>query len=95
MIWLSENWAQPWLWIAMGVLLGALEMVIPGFVLLGFAIGAAIVGALIWLGLLGGSAPLALLFWAVLAAICWYLLRRFVGVRHGQVRVWDRDINEN
>ena len=38
-------------------------------------------------GALGGAA------WAALVA--WLVLRRTMGVRAGQVKVWDRDINDN
>ena len=39
-----------WLWIVAGFALGVLEVIVPGFIFLGFAIGAALTGALIGLG---------------------------------------------
>lgn len=88
-------WEQAWVWIVAGVVLGALEMLLPGFYLLGLAIGAVLVGLLIWAGVLGANLPLMLLVGAVAAALAWWLLRRFVGVREGQIKFWDRDINDN
>lgn len=88
-------WEQAWVWIVAGVVLGALEMLLPGFYLLGLAIGAVLVGLLIWAGVLGANLPLMLLVGAVAAALAWWQLRRFVGVREGQIKFWDRDINDN
>jgi hypothetical protein len=31
----------------------------------------------------------------VVSVVAWLVLRRVVGVREGQVKVWDRDINDN
>ncbi len=39
-----ETW---WFWVAFGLVLVILETVLPGFVLLGFGIGAVVVGLLI------------------------------------------------
>jgi len=86
-------WELAWVWIAGGVVLALLEMLLPGFILLGFAIGAVCVGVLIWIGLLVTLPPM-LLVMAVIAAIAWGLLRRVMGVRRGQVRIWHHDINE-
>ncbi|MDO5604882.1 MAG: hypothetical protein Q4G25_06960 [Paracoccus sp. (in: a-proteobacteria)] len=82
-----------WAWLIVAALLAAVEMMIPGYVFLGTAIAVALVG----LGLLVGitaSAPILLIVTGILSLICWLLLRRTVGVRKGQVRIWDRDINE-
>ncbi|MDD8023000.1 MAG: hypothetical protein PHX82_07835 [Paracoccaceae bacterium] len=88
-------WQQAWVWVAGGVTLAALEMLAPGFYLLGLAAGAILVGVLVWLGLLGASLSPMLLVMAVAAVPVWFLARRPVGVRAGQVKRWDRDINEN
>lgn len=88
-------WSAWWVWMIAGAILAILEIVIPGFILLGFAIGAAIVGILLWIGLLGGSLAMLLLVFAVASLVAWLALRKIVGVRHGQVKVWDRDINDN
>lgn len=88
-------WQAAWVWIAGGVALGVVEMLAPSFVFLGFALGAVAVGLLIWAGVLGSSWPLMLLVMAVVALVSWIVLRRLVGVRPGQVKIWQKDINDN
>jgi len=93
-------WSLWWIWLALALGLGILEILAPGFILLGFAIGAAVVGVLLALGgplgaYLGGSFTLTLVVFAVFSLIGWIGLRRTMGVRKGQVKTWDRDINED
>ncbi|SDH86459.1 hypothetical protein [Alloyangia pacifica] len=83
-----------WVWLAAAVVLLVLEVLSPAYVFLGFAIGAAAVGVLLLLGLSAGW-PVLLLICAVVALIGWALLRRFMGVRKGQTKIWTRDINED
>lgn len=92
-------WQLWWVWAVAGLVLGILEVVIPGFIFLGFASGAVAVGLVLLIGGLFGwvpsaLAPLALLF-ALASLVAWVMLRRLLGVRKGQVRIWDRDINDN
>ncbi|MEZ5776730.1 MAG: hypothetical protein R3E44_00060 [Paracoccaceae bacterium] len=87
-------WAEWWVWMIAGAVLAILEVAVPGFILLGFAVGAALTGLLLWLGLLGESLAMLLLVFAISSLVAWLALRRVVGVRHGQVKVWDRDIND-
>lgn len=88
-------WQQAWLWAVLGVVLAGLEMLAPGFYLLGLACGALIVALLTWVGVLGASLPWMIFVAAVAALISWLALRRWAGVRGGQPKVWDHDINEN
>lgn len=83
-----------WIWMAAAALLLALEIVVPGFIFLGFAIGAAAVGLWLVVGFAMGWHWLVLAF-AVVSLIAWIALRRLVGIRKGQVKTWDRDINED
>jgi membrane protein implicated in regulation of membrane protease activity len=76
--------------------LAILEVFAPSFIFLGFAIGAALVGLIL---LIGGSAislslPMTFLVFAVVSLISWIALRQLLGVRRGQVKVWDEDIND-
>ena len=34
-------------------------------------------------------------FFAVVSVAAWLVLRRTMGVREGQVKIWSRDINDN
>lgn len=87
-------WQLWWMWMIAGAVLAILEILVSGFVLLGFAIGAALTGLLLWIGLLGGSLATLILVFAVASLLAWLVLRRAAGVRQGQVKVWDRDIND-
>ena len=83
-----------WAWVILGFALGVLEVLAPGFIFLGFAIGAVITGALVGFGI-PASLPALILIFAVVSVVAWYVLRRTMGVREGQVKIWDRDINDN
>lgn len=83
-----------WAWVVAGFALGVLEILAPGYIFLGFAIGAVLTGALIGIGVLTGGKALLLLVFAVLSLAAWAVLRRTMGVREGQVKIWDKDIND-
>ncbi|GAA4227883.1 hypothetical protein J4E08_18860 [Sagittula sp. NFXS13] len=87
------GWDAWWLWVAFGVVLLIVEVLAPGFVALGLAVGAIVVGLLLLtVGI--GSLPWALLIWAVVSAIAWFAIRKMAGERKGQVKIWDTDIND-
>jgi membrane protein implicated in regulation of membrane protease activity len=93
-------WALWWVWVAGALGLGILEIVLPGFIFLGFALGAGATGLMLLAGgdlalWLAASLPRLLVVFAVISVIAWVVLRRLVGVRKGQVKIWDRDINED
>ena len=82
-----------WAWVVAGFALGVLEVIVPGFIFLGFAIGAVVTGALIGLGVLTGGPSLLLLVFAAISVATWFTLRRTMGVREGQSKIWHKDIN--
>ena len=88
-----EFWAVWWVWVVFGVALGVLEVLVPGFIFLGFAIGAVVTGALVGIGVVGGNVALLVLVFAVLSLVAFLVLRRVVGVTKAQSKVWDKDIN--
>ena len=90
----DQFWNLWWVWVGFGIALGILEIFAPGYIFLGFAIGAVVTGVLTATGLFT-SLPALLLIFAVASVIAWLVLRRVMGVREGQVKVWDRDINDN
>ncbi|OCX60424.1 hypothetical protein BFP70_17590 [Thioclava sp. SK-1] len=92
---LTSIWQEGWIWALLGIGLAIAELLLPGFFLLGFAIGALIVAALTWVGLLGASLPLLVLIFAVTSLLAWVGLRKAFPRRAGQVKIWDRDINED
>jgi len=87
-------WALWWVWGAAAVILAIGEVLLPSFVLLGFALGAAVVALLLLVGV-SGSWPVLLLVFAVASLASWLALRRWVGVYRGQVKSFDHDINDN
>ena len=88
-------WQEWWVWIVAGIALGVLEVLAPGYILLGFAIGALATGLLIAIGLLGASLPIMLLIAALVSLGAWFAMRKVFGIRNGQVKIWDRGLNEN
>lgn len=87
-----------WLWLAAGVVIAIFEVAFPGYIFVGFALGSIATGLLLWSGLAPGwmvdSTVNALMVFAVLSLLSWLLLRFTLGVRKGQSKTFDRDINE-
>ena len=93
-------WQAWWLWAIGAVVLGVLEILAPTQILLGFAVGAGVVAALLLVGgplgaWAAGSLPLLLVIFSGVSLVAWLVLRPLMGVREGQVKHWDRDINED
>ncbi|MGE4325505.1 MAG: NfeD family protein [Pseudodonghicola sp.] len=87
-------WTIWWLWIAAALVLATLEVLVPGFVFLGFAFGALGVGLLLLLiGAALTLAPLLLIF-ALLSLAAWVVMRRLFPHSSGQTRIIDKDIND-
>jgi len=84
-----------WVWAVAAVALLALEVLAPGFVFLGFGIGAGVVTLGLLLGLIGPGAPALLLIFAVASLLAWVAMRRLFSRGRGQVKVWDKDINDD
>lgn len=87
-------WQNAWLWAIAAVVLAGLEILLPGWILLGFAGGAAVVAALIGAGVIGPSLPWMLVVLGLASGVTWWVLRRTLGAR-GDTRIVHRDINEN
>ena len=89
-------WSLWWVWMVGALVLAILEVLAPAQIFLGFAIGAAGVGLALLVGIpgLSGSLPALLLIFAVLSLVAWLALRPLMGVRKGQVKHFEHDINE-
>jgi membrane protein implicated in regulation of membrane protease activity len=92
-----ETW---WIWVAAGMVLAILEVALPGYLFVGFALGAIGTGLVLWSGLwpsawLAADLTHALAFAAGLSVVIWLLLRLTLGIRKGQSKTFDRDINED
>lgn len=89
---LHDQW---WVWMSAALLLATAEVIIPGWIFLGFAMGALVMGALLLIGVAGLSLPITLVIFAVLSLLSYIGLRRVFGLKTGQVTLFDRDINDN
>ena len=93
-------WAEWWVWMSGAVVLGILEVIVPGYVFIGFGVGAAVTGLILLVGgplatWLAESWTMTALVFAVASLVSWIGLRRVLGVRKGQITTFDRDINED
>jgi len=86
-------WSLWWIWGALALVLGIAEILLPGFIFLGFAIGAVCVAVLLLMSL-NVSLPLLLLVFAALSLGAWLTLRRLFALPKGQVKTFDTDIND-
>jgi len=86
-------WQVWWVWAAAALLLGIAEVLVPGFIFLGFACGAALVALIVLLPLDLGLTTLIALF-AILSLAAWVALRRVFRNPDDQTRVIDEDINK-
>ena len=94
------GWDVWWVWVAGGIGLAILELFAPGYIFLGFAVGAVVVGLMLAVGgaispLLVGSLSAKLLVFALASLVAWLVMRRMAGERKGQKKVFDTDINED
>lgn len=82
-----------WLWIAVALVLGLIEILAPGFIFLGFALGALATGVVV--GLVSvPSAPALLAIFAGLSLVSWVGLRLVFKRQSSGARVVTRDIND-
>jgi len=86
-------WSLWWVWMAAAIGLAILEVLAPGFIFLGFAIGAAAVGILVLLSPSMGL-PVLLLIFASLSLVAWAILRRLFRAPDGGVRIVHEDVNK-
>jgi len=90
----TQLWTLWWVWCAAALALGILEVLVPGFVFLGFAIGAAVTGLLLLATGAAWGLPLLLLIFAGISLAAWLLLKRFFALPKGQVKKFNHDIND-
>ncbi|MEM9249348.1 MAG: hypothetical protein AAGB05_11720 [Pseudomonadota bacterium] len=92
-------WRQWWAWGMLAALCGIFELILPGDIFLGFAVGASAM-ALAFLvgdpvaGWMPEGLPALSVTFAVLSILAWIALRTLMGVRQGQTRIYHHDINE-
>lgn len=89
-----DIWNLWWAWLCAALFLAILETLIPGFIFVGFAIGAFAVSMLLLNTGLSVSLPALLLIFAAFSLAAWLGLRRYFALPKGQVKTFDSDIND-
>ena len=87
-----------WVWIAFALALGLVEVLAPGFIFLGFALGALATGAIVGLVMPALASPLGLpallAIFAALSLLAWILLRVVFRKQSSGARRVLHDIND-
>lgn len=82
----------PWSWVIAGVLLMALETIIPGVYFLWFGISAVVVGALLFATGEAISQPWQLVLFALISVATVFAVRRFANAQ--DVESAEKDLNQ-
>ncbi len=90
---MSGLWTLWWAWLGGALVLAILETLIPGYVFLGIALGAAAMALIVALPITLSPAALIVIF-AILSLLSWIILRRVFRARNDQSRVIHDDINK-
>ena len=83
-----------WVWAAAALVLAILELLVPSYIFLGFAIGAVGVAILVLNLSISLGLPVLLLIFSGLSLVAWLTLRSVFALPKGQVRRFDHDIND-
>lgn len=83
-----------WVWLSVALVLAIAEVILPGFIFLGFAVGAGLTGLLLLTGI-APTASWAIFIFAVMSLVAYVGLRFGFGKGRSQVKLIDRDINDN
>ncbi|MBL4767207.1 MAG: hypothetical protein JKY94_05750 [Rhodobacteraceae bacterium] len=91
---MAEFWSIWWVWLSGALALGILEVLLPGFVFLGFAIGAVAVALILLVTGPAFSLPVLLFIFTALSLVSWLVMRKVFALPRGQVKTFDSDIND-
>lgn len=83
-----------WVWICIALALGVVELLAPGFIFLGFGLGALAMAGVVFLAP-GINIPALLALFAVLSLIAWIILRMGFRKQSSGARIVTKDINDN
>ncbi len=89
---MEQWWTIWWAWAAIALVLAILEVILPGYIFLGFA-GGAVLTALV-APVFAPGLPTTMVVFAIASAVTYIALRKAFGMRGGNVKIWDRDIND-
>ncbi|KIN77341.1 NfeD family protein [Sulfitobacter mediterraneus] len=83
-----------WVWICIALALGVVELLAPGFIFLGFGLGALAMAGVVLLAP-GINIPALLALFAVLSLIAWIILRMGFRKQSSGARIVTKDINDD
>ncbi|WP_299783515.1 hypothetical protein [uncultured Roseobacter sp.] len=83
-----------WVWTAAALALAVIEVLVPGFIFLGFAIGALAMVGIIF-ATPGLSAPALLAIFGGLSLVAWIGLRMAFRKQSSGAKIVHQDINDN
>lgn len=87
-------WTEWWVWMSGALILATLEVLVPGYIFLGFAIGAGVMGLLILFGVSASGLAITLVIFSILSLIAYLVMRKVFGLKKGQVKIWETDVND-
>ncbi|MYM55755.1 NfeD family protein [Thalassovita mangrovi] len=82
-----------WVWLAAALVLAVAEIFAPGFIFLGFAVGAALTALVVAVSSL--TYPVLCAIFAILSLVAWLVMRRLFKLPNEKRKVFDTDINDN
>ncbi|MEL7256293.1 MAG: hypothetical protein AAFN80_00425 [Pseudomonadota bacterium] len=82
-----------WVWLCAALVLAILELLIPSYIFLGIAIGAAVMAGVVVVAPGLGVSTLMAIFGAV-SLVSWLILRRVFRSPDDQTRIVHEDINK-
>jgi membrane protein implicated in regulation of membrane protease activity len=83
-----------WVWICIALALGVVELLAPGFIFLGFGLGALAMAGMVLVAP-GINIPALLALFAVLSLIAWIILRMGFRKQSSGARIVTKDINDD
>ena len=90
---MADLWSLWWVWLCLALGLAILEVLAPGYVFLGIALGAAVMAGVVAV-LPALSPPTLLVIFALLSLVSWLALRHLFRAPDDQTRVIHEDINK-
>lgn len=83
-----------WVWLSAALLFALIEILAPGFLFLGFALGALAMSGITAFALVSLSLSAKVAVFALLSLVAWVFLRRAFKPPTGTVKTFDHDIND-
>ena len=87
-------WTIWWVWLSAALVLAILEVLAPGFIFLGFAVGGLVMAGIVAVfGL--SNAPALLALFAIASLIAWIALKAAFRRQSSGARIVTKDINDH